>query len=71
MVRPGRQLTRLFFILVLAAALFGGWYAGRTLEPDLSSLTSPSVSDESTWSDLLSAVGEEAIQLFLGLTSNR
>ena len=65
-----RQVTRLFFILVLSMALFGGWFADRQwqqVEP--ASLNAPAVAAEFDWIDFIATLGEEALQLFLGLAS--
>ena len=70
MVRNNRQLTRLFFALVIAIGLFGGWYTQRSVEIEPGSLESLSLTEESNWLDIFAAIGEEAIQLFLGFTSS-
>lgn len=70
MIRNNRQLTRLFFILVLSMALFGGWYADRAwqqVEPV--AVDTPTITDEFDWVDFIATLGEEALQLFLGLAS--
>ncbi|MFN8491359.1 MAG: hypothetical protein U0350_27420 [Caldilineaceae bacterium] len=67
--RTNRQLTRLYFILVLVMAFFGGWYADRNWQPDFSHLGQKPVVENGNWIDFFSALGEETIQLFLGLTT--
>ncbi|MDQ3248465.1 MAG: hypothetical protein M3Q45_04575 [Chloroflexota bacterium] len=70
MVRTtNRQLTRLFFLLVLLMALFGGWYADGHWRIDLSTLNAQTVGENIDWIDVVSTLGEQVIQLFLGLTS--
>ncbi|MCB0079991.1 MAG: hypothetical protein KDE47_03630 [Caldilineaceae bacterium] len=66
-VRNNRQVTRLFFILVLAAAAFGWWYASThwQMQPDTIALPT---GQDFNWIDFIATLGEEAIQLFLGLT---
>ncbi|NJN84379.1 MAG: hypothetical protein HC802_20260 [Caldilineaceae bacterium] len=65
-----RQVTRLFFILVLAMAFFGGRYAYDNWRPELADLEVPALTTEGDWVEFVSAVGEEMLQLFLGLTSD-
>jgi hypothetical protein len=70
-VRNNRQVTRIFFLLVLGAAFFGGWYASTHWQPQPEALD-PSLFDGGgiDWIDVAAALGEEALQLFLGLTSS-
>ena len=63
-----RSLTRLFFLLVLAAALFGGWYAERNWQLQPAQMTAAALPDNADWIDLSSSIAEEAIQFFFGLT---
>ena len=69
MVRNNRQLTRIFFILVLVMGVFGGWYATNRWQPDLAAYDTTSLTQEIDWFEMVAGLGEEAIQLFLGLTS--
>ena len=65
-----RQMTRLFFVLVLAMALFGGWVTSQNwqIQPeDLEVATT--TSEDFDWMAMLSELGEEAVLLFLGLAS--
>ena len=66
-----RQVTRLFFILVFSMALFGGWFADRQWQQvELASTDTPVVAEEEfDWIDFVATLGEEALQLFLGLAS--
>ncbi|MCX6044870.1 MAG: hypothetical protein NT075_07130 [Chloroflexi bacterium] len=71
MVRTtNRHLTRLFFLLVLGMAFFGGWYADRNwrIEPPTFDQTSEVANGD--WIEFASSLGEQAIQIFLGLTSS-
>ena len=68
MVRNSRSTTRIFFILVIAAALFGGWFASTTWQVDLSTLEVPSLDEEADWIDTASLLSEQALQFFLGWT---
>ncbi len=68
--RNNRQLTRLFFILVLAMAFFGGWYADRNWQLDLSQMQQKPAVTSGDWIEFVSALGEQAIQIFLGLTTH-
>lgn len=70
MVQNNRQLIRLFFLLVIGVGLFGGWFTMQRFHLD--SLTFPtSSSDNRNWLDLLALIGEQTIQLLLGLTSGQ
>ena len=69
MVRNNRQLTRLFFVLVIAMGLFGARFAMNNWQPNLNELDSSTLAQDTNWVDFFAGLGEEAIQLFLGLTS--
>ncbi len=71
MIRTRRLYLRVYLILVLAMALFGGWYANQNWRIDLSGLAASGVTTESTWVDFISDLGEGALQLFLGFTSGQ
>ena len=69
-LRNNRQLLRLYLILILAAGLFGGWYARASWQVEVDSLEALNVAqDEGDWVDFFATLGEGAIQLFLGFTS--
>ena len=69
--RANRQLTRLFFVLVLFMAFFGGWYADQNWHLDLSILGQKPVIENGDWTVIVASVGEQALQIFLGLTTPR
>lgn len=69
MIRTNRQLTRLFFILIICASLYGYSYALRNWQFSGDSFDLISISEDSDWIDFAATLGEEAMQLFLGLTS--
>ena len=69
MVRNNKQFIRLFFVLVICAGLYGYAYALINWQFSAESLTSFSFDEESDWIDVIAALGEEVLQLFLGLTS--
>jgi len=69
MVQHNRQLIRLFFLLVIGVGLLGGWYTSQRFPVE--SLTFSPVTGDSNWMDMLATIGEETIQLFLGLTSGQ
>ncbi len=72
MVRAtNRQLTRLFFILVLGMGLFGGWYADRNWRIEPTAFSQKTAIANGDWIEFFSSLGEQAIQVFLGLTSAR
>ncbi len=63
-----RSLTRLFFLLVLVAALFGGWYAQRSFQLQPTGLSTTALPADADWVDITSTVAEELIQFFFGLS---
>ncbi len=67
--RNNRLTTRLAFMLVLLAILVGGWFADSYLRVDLRSLQAQSTSEDSDWVTFASDIGEQALQLFLGVAS--
>ena len=67
MVRPSRTSTRIAFTLVLAMAAFGFWYARANWQIQPEALQLDALVNEGDWIDTLSTLGEEAIQLFLGI----
>ena len=70
MVQNNRQMIRLFFLLVIGVGLWGGWLTRQWVQ--LEPLTVlPSATDNRNWVDLLALIGEQTIQLFLGLTSGQ
>jgi len=69
MLRNRRFLLRSYFILVLAMGLFGGWYANRHWRIDPSAIQPVLITQEGDWVDFFSDLGEGALQLFLGFTS--
>lgn len=70
MVQNNRQLIRLFFLLVIVAGLVGGWLTRQWVQVESLTLA-PTATDNRNWGDLLALIGEQTIQLFLGLTSGR
>jgi hypothetical protein len=69
LVRRNRLITRISLILVLCIGLFGGWYASRNWVPEIQSSEIAGITEEVDWIDLLAGVGEEAVQLLMGVTS--
>lgn len=69
MVQNNRQLIRLFFLLVISVGLFGGWWTSQRFQFERFTLT-PAI-DTTDWVELLAMIGEQTIQLFLGLTSGQ
>lgn len=70
MVQNNRQLIRLFFLLVIGVGLWGGWFTMQRFHLDSLTFTTSS-SDNRNWLDLLAVIGEQTIQLLLGLTSGQ
>ncbi len=69
MGQNNRQLIRLFFILVIGAGLIGGRVVSQRFP--VNTLTFTQSTSDSNWMDMLATIGEETIQLFLGLTSGQ
>lgn len=69
MIRNNRHFTRIFFILVICASLYGYSYALLNWRVSADSFESISINEDSDWIDFAATLGEEAMQLFLGLTS--
>jgi hypothetical protein len=65
--RRTRLITRLSFAAVLLMAFVGWWYATNYWVFDLEDLYALVPAEDGTWIDTLSAMGEEAIQLFIGI----
>jgi len=70
-VRNKRLTLRLSFILIIAVALYGGWYAHQNWKIDTGSLTVLQSNDDADWVDFFATLGEGTIQLFLGFTSEK
>ncbi|MBW7884782.1 MAG: hypothetical protein H3C34_19510 [Caldilineaceae bacterium] len=71
MVRQNRWTVRISFVAVLVMAMFGLWYATTIWFPALDTIDTSTMTDGADWIDIFSAVGEQAIQIFLGATSGR
>lgn len=69
MVQNNRQLIRFSFLLVIGVGLWGGWWTTQQMQID--PVTLAPVTNTTDWVDLLALIGEETIQLFLGLTSGQ
>lgn len=70
MVRNNRHVIRLCFLLVLASAFFGWWFASRFWQIDPQAWLVTSASEGGDWIDVVSAIAEQVLQLFLGLASS-
>lgn len=69
MARNNRLITRVSLIVVILMGMFGGWYASRNWNPDLTAYDTSALTEEIDWIDVVAGIGEEAVQLLLGLTS--
>lgn len=69
MVQHNRLHLRLFLLLVLGMGLFGAWYTSRQFQLDGMAL--PTLEESADWVDLIALVGEEILQLLLGMTSGQ
>jgi hypothetical protein len=68
MLRQSRWSIRISFILVLLAAFFGLWYATNFWQPEID-IDVSAYSQEIDWVETVSAIGEQALQVLLGVTS--
>lgn len=68
--RSGRQLFRLFLILVLTASLFGWWYADQNWRPAAENFEIPTLNQEIDWLNIAAGLVEDAIEIFQSATSN-
>ena len=69
MVQNNRQLIRLFFLLVIGMGLFGAWFTSQQIQFTNFTISTPA--DTKNWMDLFALIGEQSLQLFLGLTSGQ
>ncbi len=67
--RNSRLLTRIFFLLIIAAGLFGWRYAVSNWQPDLATLELNPLTGDTDWIDLIAGLLEDAIQIFQNLTA--
>jgi len=67
--RYNRQLQRLFFVLVILAGLYGWNYAVTNWRFDISLFDLSRFANQTDWMETVAALLEQAIQLFLALTS--
>jgi len=69
MIQHNRLHLRIFLLLVLAMGLFGAWYTSQQIPVD--SITLPSLQDGNDWFEFFALIGEQAIQLLLGMASSQ
>jgi hypothetical protein len=67
--RYNRHLQRIFFALVILAGLYGWNYAVTHWSFDLTLFDLSALTDQTDWMETIAALLEQAIQLFLALTS--
>ncbi len=67
--RFNRYLQRIFFVLVILAGLYGWNYATTHWTFDLSLFDITRFTGQTDWMETIAAFLEQAIQLFLALTS--
>ncbi|MBX3053287.1 MAG: hypothetical protein KF753_17520 [Caldilineaceae bacterium] len=67
--RYNRYLQRVFFVLVILAGLYGWNYAVTHWSFDLSLFDLSALIDQTDWMETIAALLEQAIQIFLALTS--
>ena len=66
--RHNRLLYRFFFLLVIAAGLFGWFYASGNWQPDPSTFELTSLTGDADVIDLIAGLIEDAIQIFQEIT---
>ena len=69
MVRRNRLQLRVSLMLILLAAFAGAWYGLNNWQIQPENLQFSGLTEDSNWIDILATLGEQAIQLFMGLTS--
>lgn len=69
-VRNNRHVTRVFFLVVFAAAVFGCQYGLDHWRPQPESIDLSLLDSGFDWIDLVASLAQEMLQLFLGLTSS-
>jgi len=68
--RYNRHLQRVFFVLVILTGLYGWNYATTHWTFDLSLFDLSALTNQTDWMESVAALLEQAIQLFLALTSS-
>ncbi len=66
--RRNRLLNRIFFALVIAAGLFGWFYASGNWQPDPSAFEVGSLTGDADLIDFIAGLLEDAIQIFQDIT---
>ncbi|MFN3979241.1 MAG: hypothetical protein ACK4SA_02505 [Caldilinea sp.] len=64
-----RWVIRASFIAVIVMGLFGFWYAVSVWMPMLDAIDLSAFAEDVDWVDTVAAIGEQAVQLLLGITS--
>ena len=68
--RTNRRITRISFLLVLIMAFAGWWYATSAWQFSLDDVQALTPEQEGDWIDFVATLGEDAIQIFIGLTGD-
>ena len=72
MVRQNnRWVIRVSFIAVIAMGLFGFWYAVSVWMPMLDAIDLSAFAEGVDWVDTVATIGEQVVQLLLGITSEQ
>lgn len=66
--RYGRLLNRIFLVLVIAAGLFGWFFAAGNWQPDPSAFKLETLTGGADWIDLVAGLLEDAIQIFQAIS---
>ncbi|HMN31134.1 MAG TPA: hypothetical protein PKE45_23480 [Caldilineaceae bacterium] len=68
-MRTNRHLLRLFFLVVILMALFGGWYADQRWQTMTRNLE-VEMPVETDWISIIAAATENGIRFFQGATAD-
>jgi hypothetical protein len=66
-----RWMIRISFIAVIVMGLFGFWYAVSVWIPMFDAIDLSAFADDVDWVDTAAGIGEQAVQLLLGVTSGQ
>jgi hypothetical protein len=66
-----RWMIRISFIAVIVMGLFGFWYAVSVWIPMFDAVDLSVFTEDVDWVDIVASVGEQTVQLLLGVTSGQ
>lgn len=72
MLRQNNRWTiRISFIAVIFMGLFGFWYAVSVWMPMFDAVDLSVFTEDVDWVDIVASIGEQAVQLLLGVASGQ